>query len=98
MMKYCVQGDQMQQYYICHASEDGGAMITEYDEDEIKILLSWNSDEHQIEMVSENGCDEFVSLEDMEFVEDVNMKACVLIRGEVVIPKPTVMVTEFELP
>ena len=86
------------QYFVLHASEDGGAIITEYDEDEIKDLLSWNSDEHQIEMVSENGCDEFVSLEDMSFVDDVNMRACVLIRGEVVIPNATKTVTEFELP
>ena len=87
----------MQQYYVCHASEDGGAIITEYDEDEIKILLSWNSDEHQIEMASENGCDEFVSLEDMQFVEDVNARACVIIRGEVVIPNAMKTVTEYEL-
>jgi hypothetical protein len=39
------------QYFICHASEDGGASINEYSEDELKDLLSWDDDSKQIGLI-----------------------------------------------
>jgi hypothetical protein len=47
--------------------------------------------------MDEIGCDKFVELEDMEFVENVDMNACVIIRGNVVVPKEQKTVTEFVL-
>jgi hypothetical protein len=43
------------QYFICHASEDGGASINEYSEDELKDLLSWDDDSKQIGLMDETG-------------------------------------------
>lgn len=85
------------QYFVCHASEDGGASINEYSEDELKDLLSWDDDSKQIGLMDEIGCDKFVEFDDMEFVDNVDMNACTIIRGNVVVPKERKTVTEFEL-
>ena len=81
-------------YYILNGTEDGLA-VHAYTELRMRELLTWNKDEGCLEMKIENGCDRFLNFDEIDFNNCNFEDACVIIKGEVIIPQPKKVVTEF---
>lgn len=86
----------MARYFVLHQTEDG-IQISEYNKKVLDNLLTWDEEENSIRMKQENSCERFLSLEEMDFEDTAFEDACVIIKGEVIIPKPTKIVKRFEL-